>query len=64
MASVLSNLEPFVVMIMGLILLSKPITGVEIRAAECSFIIRYPKGKKILQVMCTGLGIFVMSMAM
>lgn len=29
-ASVLSNLEPFVAMIMGLILLSKPITGVEI----------------------------------
>ncbi|WP_438351937.1 EamA family transporter [Paenibacillus sp. FA6] len=29
-ASVLSNLEPFVAMIMGLILLCKPITGVEI----------------------------------
>ncbi|MGE7614121.1 DMT family transporter [Paenibacillus sp. NPDC101420] len=29
-ASVLSNLEPFVAMIMGLILLHKPITGVEI----------------------------------
>ncbi|SIR29315.1 EamA family transporter [Paenibacillus macquariensis] len=28
--SVLSNLEPFVAMIMGLILLYKPITGVEI----------------------------------
>ncbi|MFJ7729136.1 DMT family transporter [Neobacillus sp. NPDC097160] len=29
-ASILSNLEPFVAMIMGLILLSKPITGAEI----------------------------------
>ncbi|WP_231688102.1 DMT family transporter [Bacillus sp. FJAT-18017] len=29
-ASILSNLEPFVAMIMGLILLYKPITGVEI----------------------------------
>ncbi|AZU64257.1 DMT family transporter [Neobacillus mesonae] len=29
-ASILSNLEPFVTMIMGLILLSKPITGTEI----------------------------------
>ncbi|MBU8879993.1 DMT family transporter [Bacillus sp. FJAT-29790] len=29
-ASILSNLEPFVAMIMGLILLAKPITGVEI----------------------------------
>lgn len=29
-ASVLSNLEPFVAMIMGLILLYKPITGVEV----------------------------------
>lgn len=32
-ASVLSNLEPFVAMIMGLILLYKPITGVEILGA-------------------------------
>ena len=29
-ASILSNLEPFVAMIMGLILLYKPITGAEI----------------------------------
>src|SRR5699024_9593756 len=29
-ASILSNLEPFVAMIMGVMLLSKPITGVEI----------------------------------
>ena len=32
-ASILSNLEPFVAMIMGLIVLSKPVTGVEILGA-------------------------------
>ncbi|MGY0692744.1 EamA family transporter [Virgibacillus sp. FSP13] len=29
-ASILSNLEPFVAMIVGLLLLSKPVTGIEL----------------------------------
>lgn len=32
-ASILSNLEPFVAMIMGLIVLSKPITNIEVFGA-------------------------------